>query len=233
MHQKITSITQWWQLPSICVLCHHYHRNRYAVCLACAGSLSRIKDACKRCRLPLADGGTSECGYCIKEKPAFDQVLSAWSFEEPLRTLLHQFKYREALFLGRFMAQLMKDALPETPYRPDCLVPVPMHPQRLRQRGFNQATELAKLLAKELNIPVKSKLCKKIVNTEAQVLLDGKKRRQNLQKVFLAKPNHYQHVTLVDDLLTTGGTANALAIALKEQGVARVDVWCVARTPER
>lgn len=232
MRQKIASITQRWRLPAVCVLCHHYHREKFAVCQTCTNFLIRIKHGCRTCRLPLHDERAQQCGYCIKKKPAYDRLLTAYSFEEPLRTLLHEFKYREALYLRTFMVQLMLDAKPEENYKPDCLVPIPMHPKRLRERGFNQAAELTRVLAKRLNIPFNLTLCEKKINTTAQVNLSGKHRNRNLQKAFIAKTCNYQHVTLVDDLLTTGSTANAMALALKKQGVARVDVWCMARTPE-
>lgn len=232
MRQKITSITQWWRLPAVCVLCHHYHHEKFAVCQICTSFLVRIKHGCRTCRLPIDDQQVDQCGYCIKRKPVYDRVLTAYSFEEPLRALLHEFKYRQALYLRTFMAQLMLDARPSEIYQPDCLVPVPMHPKRLRERGFNQAAELTKILARELNLPYNLTLCEKTINTAAQVNLNGKHRNRNLQKAFIAKACNYQHVTLIDDLLTTGSTANALASALKKQGVTRVDVWCLARTPE-
>lgn len=232
MRQKITSITQWWRLPAVCVLCHHYHYDKYAVCQTCTSFLVRIKHGCRTCRLPIDNPQVDQCGFCIKRKPAYDRVITAYSFEEPLRALLHEFKYRQALYLRTFMAQLMLDAKPPEIYQPDCLVPVPMHPKKLRERGFNQAAELTKILAKKLNLSLNLTLCEKTINTAAQVNLNGKHRNRNLQKAFTAKVSHYQHVTLIDDLLTTGSTANALALTLKKQGVKRVDVWCLARTPE-
>lgn len=129
------------------------------------------------------------------------------------------------------MAKLMLDAWPCEDYQPNCLVPVPMHPARLRKRGFNQAAELTKILAKQVKIPCDLTLCEKKINTMTQVNLDSKHRNRNLQQAFVAKANTHQHITLIDDLLTTGSTANAVALALKKQGVARVDIWCLARTP--
>lgn len=231
MRQKIGSISQCWRLPAACVLCNHYHREKYAVCQSCSRFLVQIKHGCSTCRLPLDNEEVKQCGYCIKKKPAYDRLLTAYSFEEPLRALLHEFKYREALYLRSFMAKLMLDAKPAEDYQPDFLVPIPMHPARLRERGFNQAAELTKILARQLNIPSDLTLCEKTINTTAQVHLGSKHRNRNLQKAFIAKPCSFRHITLVDDLLTTGSTANALALALKKQGVATVDIWCLARTP--
>lgn len=122
----------------------------------------------------------------------------------------------------------MNDALPAD-YHTDCLIPVPLHAQRLRQRGFNQTAELVKGLAAELNCPYSLTHCDKIINTPTQAGLRGQQRRKNLRQSFRVKPMPYAQVTLVDDLLTTGSTANELARCLKQQGVRRVDVLCCAR----
>lgn len=231
MRQKFISISQCLRLPAVCILCNQYHPGNFTVCDFCTSFFVRIEHSCSICRLPLPDKQFLQCGYCIKEKPVFEQVFTAYSYEEPLRTLLHEFKYKKNLHLRAFLGKLMLDALPAPHYRSDCLIPVPMHPLRLKQRGFNQAAELAKFLAKKIKLPCNFNLCEKLINTNTQASLDKIQRRKNLTKTFRVKPNAYQHVTLVDDLLTTGSTANELALALKEQGVNYVDVWCLARTP--
>lgn len=228
MRQKIASITQW-RIPAVCILCHQYYRNAPSICLPCRDVLVPISTGCSICRLPLPDSEFLQCGYCIKHKPAFDAVFSAYSFEEPLRTLLHEFKYQQGLHLRNLMTQLMLDALPTHFIKPDCLVPIPMHPNRIRQRGFNQSAELARLLARKLGIPLAKHLCAKTINTAAQASLNGKSRRQNLKGAFSAKPSKMRHIMLIDDLLTTGSTANELASTFKQQGVTRVDIWCLAR----
>lgn len=228
VRQKIVSIPQWLRLPAVCVLCNQYHSGVYAVCSPCTSLLLPIKHPCSICSLPLTDEKFLQCGFCIKSKPAFDRVFCHYYFEEPLRTLLHEFKYYKGLYLRTFMVKLMLDALPDKPTL-GCLVPVPLHASRIRQRGFNQAAELTKLLAKSLKIPFDLTLCKKIINTPSQVSLNRQQRHQNLKKAFTNQSSHYSHITLVDDLLTTGSTSNELAKSLKLQGVQRVDVWCLAR----
>lgn len=229
MRQKIASITQMLRLPSVCVLCHHYHYQSFAVCLSCIDLFKPIGPACRYCALPLPDDKFLVCGHCLKEKPAFDQTFAAYIFEEPLRTLLHDFKYYGALYLRSVLVKLMLDALPARGFTSECLVPVPLHSKRIRQRGFNQAAELCKVLGKKLNISYDLNLCKKIIHTPSQASLDSKQRRRNMRQAFQSKPSNYQHITLVDDLLTTGSTANELARIFKKQGVARVDLWCCAR----
>jgi ComF family protein len=229
VRQKMANITQLLRLPSICVLCQQYHRGSLAVCSSCSDLFKRVNHACHYCAFPLPDAKFLVCGCCAKKKPAFDHTITAYYFEEPLRTLLHEFKYHDAFYLRSFLVKLMLDALPENAIPTQCLVPVPLHPQRLQQRGFNQAAELAKLLAKQLKVPCELHLCKKMTHTPPQANLSGQQRRKNLHQAFQAKVNNYSHITLVDDLLTTGSTMNELATVFKRQGITTVNVWCCAR----
>lgn len=230
MHYKKNSITHLLRLPSVCVVCYKYHQNSYAVCQNCLSLLQPLGAACQYCALPLLDNSFLVCGRCVKLKPAFDKIFVLYRFEEPLRTLLHEYKYKGALYLRKLLVQLMLDALPPEGLNTQCLIPVPLHYKKLRERGFNQAAEFSKMLAGLLKIPCELTLCKKVLNTPAQVSLNGDKRRQNLRHAFQIKSHPYQHITLVDDLLTTGSTVNELAMLFKQQGVTRVDVWCCART---
>lgn len=229
MRHKIASITQMLRLPAICGLCNQYHPGPLAICAQCTALLKPLGPACQYCALPLPDATFLTCGHCCRKKPYVDKVITAYCFEEPLRTLLHEFKYRKGLYLSTFLTSLMLHALPQGKYVTEHLIPVPMHPQRLRQRGFNQAAELAKQLSHRLKLPYDLSYCRKIVNTASQAGLNAQARRKNLRHAFQAKSGNDQHVTLVDDLLTTGSTANELARVLKNQGVQQVDLWCCAR----
>ncbi|KGP63108.1 competence protein ComF [Legionella norrlandica] len=186
--------------------------------------------SCQYCAYPLPDDAHLICGQCIKKRPNFDNAYVAYQFEEPLRGLLHQFKYHNGLYLASFLNQLLINAIPPNAPKPECLIPVPMHPKRLKIRGFNQAAVLSKLLARQLKIPYDLYRCKKVINTATQVSLSGEERRKNLKNAFYTPPLPYEHVMLVDDLLTTGSTANELAYTLKKAGVKRVDICCCART---
>jgi ComF family protein len=229
MHRKIASITQLLRLPSICSLCSQHHLGSLAVCDACEPYFAIIGTSCRYCALPLPNSTYLVCGQCSIQKPAFDKVITAYRFEEPLRALLHEFKYEDGLYLCSFLAKLMLNAFVSEDARTQCLIPVPMHTSRLRERGFNQAVELTKLLAKAVDRPYDLNLCVKIKNSTPQARLNAKRRKQNLYGAFRTRPTTYQHVTLIDDLLTTGSTAQELARSLKKNGIARVDVWCCAR----
>jgi ComF family protein len=169
------------------------------------------------------------CGQCIKKRPYFDTVTANYLFEEPLRSLLHDFKYNQSLHLSKSIAKMMLQSIPQDIQMTECLIPVPIHPKRIRERGYNQAAELTKHLAKALKKPYELTLCAKIKNTAAQAGLSGKERLGNLHNAFAVKENKYKHITLVDDLITTGSTANELAKIFKKQGAGHVSVWCCAR----
>jgi len=200
-----------------------------AVCTPCLEFITPLGFACQRCAYPLPDNTYLICGHCIKKPPFFDRAYIAYPFEEPLRSLIHQFKYHNGLYLARFLAKLMLNALPESSFTAECLIPVPMHPKRLRQRGFNQAAILTTLLARSLNIPYDLVKCTKNVNTVPQASLNEAQRRSNLRKAFHCSDLPFKHVAIIDDLLTTGSTANELAHILKNTGVEQVDIWCCAR----
>jgi ComF family protein len=186
--------------------------------------------ACQYCAHPLPEAHYLVCGQCIKNPPHFDKALIAYIFEEPLRSLLHHFKYHNGLYLSSFLSQLMLNALTDQTEKPQCLIPVPLHPKRLKHRGFNQAAILTKLLARQLKLPFDLTSCQKLINTAPQASLNSEQRQKNLRKAFHCNPLPYEHVTVIDDLLTTGCTANEIALTLKKAGVKRVDIWCCART---
>jgi len=186
--------------------------------------------ACRHCATPLFETHLRVCGHCSQKKPHLDHVFAAYRFEEPLRTLLHDFKYRESLHLSKFFASLMQASFIDDIYQTECLIPVPSHKKRLRTRGFNHAVILAKYLAKKIQRPCLTSHIQKIIDSPSQAKLDAPARRRNIKNTFEIQKPPYKHVTLIDDLITTGSTANELAFQLKAQGVERVDLWCIAKT---
>ncbi|WP_422386233.1 ComF family protein [Legionella sainthelensi] len=233
MRQKIWSLTQSLRIYSICILCNQYHNNKMAVCSHCLELMPLLGPGCRYCAYPLPDTHFLVCGNCIKQPPSFDRAFIKYTFEEPLRSLLHQFKYHEGLYLTSFLSYLIFKSLSNQADMPQCLIPVPMHSQRIKQRGFNQAAVLARSLAKKLQLPCNLFSCQKTLNTKPQAGLDEKQRRKNLRSAFITQKLPYQHVAIIDDLLTTGNTANELARTLKKSGVKQVDVWCCARAIEK
>lgn len=230
MRQKLLSISQNLKIPSLCTLCNQFHQGHLALCNFCIDLMTPLGPACQYCAHPLPDAHLLICGHCIKKRPHFDNAYIAYPFEEPLRGLLHQFKYHDGLYLTSFLCHLMMKALPIEAQQAQCLIPVPMHPKKIKTRGFNQAAVLVNKLSKQINLPCNLFACEKIKDTLPQASLNSNERRRNLKHAFQARPMPYKHVILIDDLLTTGSTANELARTLKKTGVARVDIWCCART---
>lgn len=229
MIKLLESITQFIRLPASCVLCMQTHREAQALCRICCSFLSTMPYRCKRCAIELNDDHFPYCGHCIHKAPSFHRAYISYLYQEPLSGLIHLFKYQKKAYLSSFLSKLMYESLAEMDEIPQCLVPVPLHIKKLKTRGFNQSALLAKNLSKLSNIPVHHTLCYKTINTPAQAALKKEERIHNLKGSFEAKPNHYKHVMLVDDILTTGNTLNELAQCLLKTGIERVDVCCIAR----
>lgn len=219
---------RYTRTPALCYLCNRYHTQPHALCAACSDLVEPLGPACQYCALPLPNIAPMICGTCCVKRPTVDRVITHYRFTEPLRTLIHAFKYDSALYLSSWLIQLLLDAKPEG-YITECLIPVPLHPTKLHQRGFNQAALLTKTLGKCLSMPYALDVCEKSVATKPQAGLSAAQRQINLNHSFRVTALPYQHVTLIDDIYTTGATAHALATLLKKQGVKYIDVWCCAR----
>lgn len=216
--------------PPQCLVCGEAGAGGRDLCRACAGDLPWQGAACLRCALPLSAGDAGQvCGFCRQQRPVLEQVHAAFLYASPVDGLLRRFKFHRDLPAGRLLAGLMAERLSGVA-RPQALLPVPLHRARLRQRGYDQARELARPLARALGIP----LCDGLRRTRAtlpQSELDADQRRRNLRAAFLARPGLPAHVALLDDVMTTGTTLQAAALALRRAGVTRVDAWVCARVP--
>lgn len=220
-----------------CLLCDEPAEQPYPICAACEAELPWLDQHCRICALPLPIDGML-CLQCARRRPAFGQVEAPWHYGFPLDTLITRFKHQRQWPLGRLLAQMFGNWLAhrfaEGLPRPALLLPVPMATRRLRQRGYNQAAMLGDWLAKQLAIRCDNQLLSRPRDTPAQQELDAQARKRNLKDAFaITQPDAIDglHVALVDDVLTTGATAQALARLLRDAGAARVDVYCLARTP--
>ena len=167
--------------------------------------------------------------------PPLSRVVVPYLYAAPLDRWLPRFKFHHDLAVGRLLSELMSEACAPAP-RPQALVPVPLHHARLRSRGYDQALELAKPLARALSLPLRTDLLQRVRATTAQSSLHAGDRHRNLEGAFAvagaaARRGLPSHVALVDDVMTTGATLHAAARALLEAGVARVDAWACARVP--
>ena len=216
--------------PTRCLACDEAGGELLDLCPACANSLPWHRNACRQCASPLPAPGI--CGGCLVRPPPLDAARAAFLYAAPLDRLLPRFKFHQDLAAGRLLSQLMAEAFEPLP-RPQALVPVPLHRARLRRRGYDQALELARPLARALRLPMRVDLLRRVRDTSAQSRLDAAARRRNLRDAFdvpagAAVP---VHVALVDDVMTTGATLHAAALALRRAGVRRVDAWVCARVP--
>jgi len=213
-------------LPIPCRLCGSFSHK--VVCTACCDCLPRLDSACPRCATPLS--AQHYCGVCLNKPPEQDLSFSALIYHEPVDRLIADFKYHNKLYLSNFFADLMAEQLVSRKL-PDCLVPIPLHPRRLRDRGYNQAFELSKSLTKKLAIPSQNLLIR-TRDTAPQASLPYADRKHNIQQAFELIDNAYvpQHIALIDDVLTTGHTANAAAKLLRQAGATTIEVWTIART---
>ncbi len=198
------------------------------LCEACWRELPNNLMACPRCALPMS-APAPVCGFCIKSEPAFTSTVAPMQYQIPISTLVPRLKFHQDLAAGRLLAELFcrKTFGIE---QPDALVPVPLHLARLRKRGFDQALELAKMIAKHKALPLRSDLLMRARNTAAQSYLNASQRRHNLKNAFVASEQAMPgHVALIDDVMTTGATVNECAKVLLKAGVKRVDIWVIAR----
>jgi ComF family protein len=219
-------------LPPICILCGNPGFGALDLCAFCYKHLPRNNLCCYRCAEILTAPIVVPmlCGHCISESPAFNETYAPFIHQEEIRHLITGLKFGAQFKNARLLGALLAEHLQKTAEKPDCIIPVPLHSSRYHQRGFNQALEIARTVSKKLQIPIDFLSCLRDKDTPHQTGLSAKKRRQNLRLAFsVRKPIHAHHVAILDDVMTTGSTANALATVLKKAGVSRVDMWVCAR----
>lgn len=214
-----------------CLVCAEPGADGLDLCAECLASLPWNRHACRCCGLPLAQAA-DHCGRCLKAPPPFASTQAALRYEFPLDRLLPRFKFHGDLAAGALLGTLMVRGLTAAP-RPQVLLPVPLHPARLRERGYDQALELAAPLARRLRIPLLANVLQRTRATSPQSELDAMARQRNLRHAFAVRADAPlpDHVVLVDDVMTTGATLEAAVKILRRAGVARVDAWVCARVP--
>lgn len=230
MRSWMSSITQYYKIASICIVCRQYHYERRAVCTLCHESLRRLPPGCRYCAHPIVQGTIDSCADCIRQQPFFDKIHVSYEYEGVLPFLIQQFKYQKKLHLMSYLADLIMDNIMTLePPLPDLLIPVPMHITKLRKRGLNHSALLTVEIARRLARPYSLSHCIVVKNTRSQVGLSKQKRRKNRSNSIIAMPTEAKTVAVIDDVVTTGSTANAIAHALKLKGVNRVEIWSCAR----
>lgn len=197
--------------------------------MACRHDLPWIRTGCKLCGKPLPID--SICGECQQKAPIYAQSRIAFGYAYPVNLLIQRLKFSHRLDIASSLAALLAAVLDDTSW-PEYLVPVPMHRSRLRERGYNQAGEIARCLSRLLGIPLAQDCCRRIRHTAAQSGLPAQRRRGNVRGAFRIgeMPTALHHVAIVDDVVTTGATVSELARTLRGAGVEKIEVWACART---
>lgn len=222
------------RLPTQCALCRDWSHAR--LCDACIGRFAAPRPRCERCAIAVPPG-TAVCGACLREPPPFERAVAALDYAAPWDDLVRRFKFDAALDLGDALAQRLLDALRRAAApRPDWLLPVPLADERLRERGYNQAWELARRVARPLACPSDPWLLLRPRHTPHQLSLPPAERAANVRGAFAIEPRrrrelHGRSVALLDDVMTTGATLAEAARIVLHGGAASVQVWVLARTP--
>ncbi len=221
-----------WLIPSFCTLC--LTKSKHQLCPDCLGSLPLNNgQVCACCDIPLLTNAQL-CPDCLTRSPSFDKVITAFKYAFPVDNLILQFKNRHAHHYLTLLCDPLKTRIEQNKgtQMPDIISPVPLHWSRQLIRGYNQSALLAKHLSSELDIPYLPVL-KKIRTTPSQQNLNKSQRFSNLKSCFKCTTNvKGKYIVLVDDVVTTGATAQVLAKTLKLEGAKRIEIWALARTPQ-
>lgn len=240
-NQVYTLFDRWtgWVLPPRCVLCRRPGQPpAFDLCADCEAEIPVVPDPCRRCGLPRnVTGGDTEdgCARCRALDLPYSRCVAPWAYEFPVTQLVQALKYEGALANARvFGTRMVRQALSENgdPWRGAALVvPMPLHPSRLVERGFNQSHEIARVVSRLLDLRLAGPGLRRVRGTAPQVGLSRPERTGNLSGAFSADSNVVagQHVVLIDDVVTTGSTAIEAASTLRAAGAESIAVWAVAR----
>ncbi|MBE2244681.1 MAG: ComF family protein [Burkholderiaceae bacterium] len=221
-------------LPTQCALCRNWSRAR--LCEACMARFAQPRPRCERCAIAVPPG-VAVCGACLREPPPFARAVAAVDYAPPWDELVRRFKFDAALDLADALADRIAGAVRATDARaPDWLLPVPLADERLRERGYNQAWELARRVARALPCASDPHLLLRTRQTPHQLSLPPAQRAANVRGAFAVEPRRRQalrdrDVALLDDVMTTGATLSEAARSVLQAGAASVQVWVLARTP--
>lgn len=213
-------------LPGSCLLCEQRSRRDRDLCDPCLHDLPFIKHACARCAIPVQRGART-CGGCLRSPPPYDLARAAFRYDFPLDRLILRFKFFNDQAAGALLGELFAQRMQARPGA--VLLPVPLHVTRLRERGFNQAELLARMLAGAHHLPLRTDVLRRVRATEVQSGMNAAARRRNVKNAFAVVATPPAHAVIVDDVVTTGSTVREIAMALRRAGTDLVEVWSLAR----
>ena len=240
-------------MPPSCLICEQSADSSTRMCESCSvfiyKSRQQSNPRCVKCAVDLNSSlsdGALHCAQCIKQPPLFNSCITATSYNPVTGKLLNQLKHHGKLSATQPIAAHMIETI-KTHYAQssshnsthslvniDLVIPVPLHKDRLRQRGFNQANEIAKPICKALGLSLSFNVCERQLNNPPQQQATLAARHKNLRGAFIASPAvKGKYIAIIDDVVTTGATANAVAKSLLNAGATRCDIWCFSRTPRK
>lgn len=217
--------------PPTCLLCDSRSFSKKDICQPCLSQLIENSHCCYQCGNPFTEFSEPGklCGQCLKNPPGYDCTVAPFAYQGAMRSLVTKLKFNDAYKNARLLGMLLAEKL-RNDSLPDCIIPVPLHEARYQERGFNQSIEIGRTVARQLKIPLELNACIRHRNTPHQVSLPAKQRHTNIKNAFsIAKPLHYSHVAILDDVMTTGSTVAEITAVLKQAGVQKVEVWVCAR----
>lgn len=223
-----------WLLPYHCILCGFASTRTQDLCEDCHHYFPAMPNACPQCAASLLEHENKVlCGMCLKQPPPFDLTHALYLYQKPITHLIMNLKFHGTLINAKILSRHLIEKIPEwyagKPL-PQAIFPVPLHPKRLQERGFNQALEIAKPIARALKLPLDYTSCIRHKTTNAQATLSASERHANIKNAFtLLHPIPYQHIAVIDDVITTGQTMREFCSILKQNPLQQIDVWCCAR----
>ena len=226
-------------VPRHCLFCLEKTQSNSDLCCHCIDDLTLNTYCCQRCASPMEQPALLSkkqevilCGNCLSHHFHYDRVYSPFLYSEEMSYLIKKMKYQKKIHFAHILSKLfIQKAEHLLDFQlPQVIIPMPMHSERLKQRGFNQALELSRLLASHYKRPLDYNSLIRSRHTDLQAGMSGIERQKNVQHAFIVKkPTKYEHIALIDDVMTTGNTVNEAAKMLKKSGVKQVDVWIIAR----
>lgn len=200
------------------------------ICILCGLPTNRKQDLCLDCEINLPWKKFTNDQYSLLTR--YNIIL--FDYQYPIDHLIVGLKFANKLIYAKILGELMINKLKKFYQQieyPEVIIPMPLHKNRLQERGYNQALELAKPISKQLNIPINNNLCQRIKYTKAQTLIPAKQRRNNIKEAFAIKKYFpYKHAAIIDDVITTGNTMTELCKILETTTIKSIDIWCFAKT---
>lgn len=201
------------------------------LCHACLKDLPILAQKCQRCGI---QSFSTTCGRCLKNPPPFAACHSLFAYEPPFTYMVLNLKYHQRLANARVLGELLVEKIQQEWYYhqslPDLIIPVPLHENRLKERGFNQAVEIARPIARKLKLKIAPQAIRRIRNTPPQAQLTADERQKNIRQAFIVEADvTNKRVVIIDDVVTTGATVAEITRVLLQQGAKSVEVWCCGR----